>query len=59
MAFFFSWGLAGAVAVVLDVGQGGGPGLRCVLLSLLIMMKFKILNSVKTKSTLSFGRKSL
>ena len=36
---------------------GCGPGFRCVLLSLQIMMKIKIL--IKTKSILSFCIKSL
>ena len=42
-----------------DCRAGGGPGFRCVLLCLQIMRKIKILNSMKTKSTLSFCRRSL
>ena len=32
---------------------GGGPGFRCVLFCLQIIMKIKILNSIKTKESLS------
>ena len=38
---------------------GGGPGVRCILFCLQIMMKTKILNSIKNGSTLTFCRKSL
>ena len=38
---------------------GAGPGFRCVLFWLQITMKIKILNLIKTKSTLSFWGKSL
>ena len=52
VAFFLSWGLAGAVAVVLAVGLvvilGSG------VFYLPIMIQIKILNSIKLKSTLSF-----
>ena len=37
---------------------GGDPRFRCVLY-LQIIMKIKILNSIKTKSTKNFCRKSL
>ena len=32
---------------------GAGPGFRCVLLCLQIIMKIKILNLIKNKTTLS------
>ena len=38
---------------------GGCGGFRCVLLCLPIMMQIKILNSIKTKGTLSLCRKSV
>ena len=38
---------------------GAGPGFRGVLFCLQIMMKIKILNSIKTKSTLNLCKKSL
>ena len=38
---------------------GAGPGFRCVHLCLPIMMQINILNSIKTKSTLSLRIKSL
>ena len=52
MAFFFSWGLAGAEAVLIVIA-GDGAGFKCVLLCLPIKMQIKILNSVETKRTLS------
>ena len=41
-----------------DCRAGGDPGFKCVL-SQQIMMKIKMLNSIKTKSIPSFCRKSL
>ena len=38
---------------------GAGPGFRCVLFCMQIIMKIKILNSIKYKSILWFSRKSL
>ena len=38
---------------------GAGPGFSCVVFCLQIMMKIKTLNSIKTKSSPSFCRKSL
>ena len=52
MASVFSWRLAGADPVVVTVGQVMVLGLN-VSLSAPIKMQIKILNSRKTKSTLS------
>ena len=48
-----------AVAVVLAIRAGAGHGYRCVLFCLQIMMKIKILHSMKNKSALGLFRKSL
>ena len=42
-----------------DSMAGAGPRFSCVLFCLQIMMKVKILNSIKTKNFLSFCRKYL
>ena len=59
VAFVFSWGLAGAVDVVMDMGAGDDAGFKCVLLCLPIKMQIAILNSVKNKSVRRICRKSL
>ena len=59
MAFFFSWGLAGTKALVVAVGQVMVLGSNVFLLCLFIMMQIKLLNSIKTESTLSRSRISL
>ena len=59
MTFFVSWGLAGAEGCGGGCRAGDGAGFKCVFLFLLIKMQIKILNSIKTKSTLSWCIKSL
>ena len=46
---FLTWGQAGAVAVVAGCRANAGPGFRCVLLCLQIIMKIKILNQFLKK----------
>ena len=56
--FFLLLGAGWSCCCCAGCRAGDSPGFRCVLPSLQIMMKIKILNSIKTKSIISFCRKS-